>query len=155
MNQHDTGAADEFAEGWGDSDYESDLAILSYDLRSERERVGIMEDDSDLEGVSRRPDTSIPWNRQMIPDACRPLGDVNVYEELNQAMLEEPWCPFASKRDFNLASWFVQSKVAKTRIDDYFGKGLGGMERRSFRSVYSLEKQLENSVPIQKIFVMD
>ena len=32
---------------------------------------------------------------------------------------------------------------AKEWIDDYFGKGLGGMERGSFRSAYSLEKQLE------------
>ena len=60
VNQHDTGAADEFAEGWGDSNYRSDPAILSHDLRSERERVGDMVDDSDSEGVSRRPDTSIP-----------------------------------------------------------------------------------------------
>ena len=77
------------------------------------------------------------------PRCCRPLGNVTGYEELNQTMLEEPWSPFASDRDFYLASWFMQSKVAKTRIDDYFGKGLGGMERRSFRSAYSLEKQLE------------
>ena len=133
-NQRDTSAADEFAEGWGDSDYESDLAILRHDLRSEQERVGDMEDDSDSEGVSRRPDISIPWSRQTMPDAGRPLGDVTGYDELNQAMLEEPWSPFSSERDFNLDSWFVQSKVAKTRIDNYFGKGLGGMERGSFRS---------------------
>ena len=58
-------------------------------------------------------------------------------------MLEQPWSQFSSERDFNLASWFVQSKVAKTRIDDYSGNGLGGMERSSFRFAYSLEKQLE------------
>ena len=104
VNQHDTGAADEFAEGWGHSDNESDPAILSYDVRSERERVGDMEDDSDSAGVSRRPDTSIPWNRQTIPDAGRPLGDVTGYEKLNQVMVEEPWSPFSSERDFNLAS---------------------------------------------------
>ena len=109
-----------------------------------------MEDDSDSEGVSRRPDISIPWNRQTIPDAGRPLGDLTSYEELNQAMLEEPWSPFSSERDFNLASWFVQSKVAKTRIDDYFSKGLGGMERGSFRSAYSLEEQLETLDPFSE-----
>ena len=149
-NQRDTSAGDEFAEGWGNSDYESDPAILSHDLRSEQERVGDMEDDSDSAGVSRQPDTSIPWSRQTIPDAGRPLGDVTGYEELNQAMLDQPWFPFSSERDFNLASWFVQSKVAKTRIDDYFGKGLGGMERGSFRSAYSLEKQLETLDPFRE-----
>ena len=95
-----------------------------------------MEDDSDSAGVSRQPDTSIPWSRQTIPDAGRLLGDVTGYEELNQAMLEQPWSPFSSERDFNLASWFVQSKVAKTRIDDYFGKGLGGMERVNHCSTF-------------------
>ena len=90
VNQHDTGAADEFGEGSGDSDYESDPAILSHDLWSEPEKIGDMADDSDSEGVPRRPDTSIPWNRQTIPDAGRPLGDVTGYEELNQAMLEKP-----------------------------------------------------------------
>ena len=141
--------------GWGDSDYKSDPAILSDDSRSEQERVGDMENDSESEGVSRRPDTSIPWSQQTIPDAGRPLGDVNGYEKLNKALLDEPWSPFSSKRDFNLASWFVQSKVAKTRIDDYIGKGLGGMERGSFRSTYSLEKQLETLDLIKEIFVMD
>ena len=150
VNQHHTGAADEFAEGWGDSDYESDPAILSHDLLSERERVGDMEKDSDSEGVSRRPDTSIPWNRQTIPDAGRPIGDVTGYEEHNQAMLEEPWSPLSSERDLNLASWFVPSKLAKTRIDDYFSKGLGGMERGSFRSANSLEKQLETLDPFRE-----
>ena len=130
MNQHDTGAADKFGEGWGDSDHESDPAILSDDSWSVQERVGNMENDSDSEGVSRRPDTSIPWNWPTILDASRPLGDVTGYEELTQAMLEGPWSPFSSERDFNLASWFVQSKVTKTRIDNYFGKGLGDIERR-------------------------
>ena len=65
-------------------------------------------------------------------------------------MLEEPWSPFSSERDFNLASWFGQSKVAKMRIDDYFGKGLGSMERRSFRSAYSLETQLETLDPFRE-----
>ena len=136
MNQRDTSAADEFAEGWGDSDHESNPAILSHDLRSEQERVGDMENDSDLEGVFRLPDTSIPWSQHRIPDAGRPLGNVTGYEELNQAMLEELWFPFSSECDFNLASWFVQSKVARTQIDDYFGKGLVGMEGGSFRSAY-------------------
>ena len=147
MNQHHSGAADEFAEGWGDSDYESDPAILRHDLQSEQERVDDMEDDSDSEGVSQRPDKLIPWNRPRLQDAGRPLSDVTGYEELNQAMLEVPWSPFSSERDFILASWFVQSNVAKTRIDDSFDKGLGGMEPGSFRSAYSLVKQLETLDP--------
>ena len=79
VNQQETGAVDQFAEGCGDSDYESDPAILSHDLRSEQVGVGDMEDDSDSDSVSRRQDTSIPGNWQTIPDAGRPLGDVTGY----------------------------------------------------------------------------
>ena len=53
VNQRGMSAADEFAVGWGDSDYESDPAILIHDLRSELERVGTMENDLDSEGASR------------------------------------------------------------------------------------------------------
>ena len=82
-----------------------------------------MEDDSDSAGVSQQLDTVIPGSRQTIPDAGRPLGNVTGYEEHDQAMLDQPWSAFSFERDFNLASWFVQSKIAKKRIDDDFGKG--------------------------------
>ena len=65
-------------------------------------------------------------------------------------MLEEPWSPFSSERDFNLASWVVHSMVAKTQIDVYCGKGLGGMECGSFRSAYSLKKQLQTLDPFRQ-----
>ena len=87
VNQCDTSAVDEFAEGWGDSDYESDPAILSHDLRSEQERVGDMEDDSDSEGVSQRRDTSIPGSRQTIPDACNLLLSIARFPEGDPAIL--------------------------------------------------------------------
>jgi hypothetical protein len=150
VNQRVTSDVDEFAEGGGNSDYESDPAILDYDLGSEQETGSDIEHDSDSEDVSRHPDKSIPCSQQTIPDAGKPIGDVTGYEELNQAMLDDPWAPFCSERDFNLASWFVRSKVPKTRINDYFGKGLGGMERGSFRSAYTLEKQLETLDPFRE-----
>ena len=103
-NQHNTSTSDEFAEGWGKSDYESDPAILSHDLQSEQERVGDMGNDSDSASVFWQPDKSITWSRQTIPDAGRPLGDVTGYEEPDQAMFDQPWSPFSSERDFNLAS---------------------------------------------------
>ena len=84
------------------------------------------------------------------PRCRRLLGDVTGYEELNQTMLEEAWSSFSSQCDFNLARWFVQCQVAKTRIDDYFGKNLGSIERGSFRCTYSLEKQLETLDPFRE-----
>ena len=139
-----------FGRGGGNSDYESDPAILGYDFGSEQETGGDIEPDSDSEDTFRRADKAIPCSRHMISGAGNPVGDVTGDEQRNQAMLNEPWTPFSSERDFNLASWFVQSKVAKMRIDDYFGKGLGGMEHVSFRSTYTLEKQLETLDPFRE-----
>jgi len=51
-NQRHTSAVGEFTEGWGNSDYEFDPAILGHDLRSEQERGGDIEDDSDSEDIS-------------------------------------------------------------------------------------------------------
>src|SRR5437588_2090951 len=138
-----------FGRGRGNSDYESDPAILSYDLGSEQEMGGDIEPDSDSEDAFRRADKAIPCSQHTISGAGNPLGDVTGYEQLNQAMLNEPWTLFSSKRDFNLASWFVRNKVVKTQIDDYFGKGLGGVQLRSFQFAYTLEKQLETLDPFR------
>ena len=58
-------------------------------------------------------------------------------------MTDDPWSPFSSESDFNLASWFVRSKVSKSQIDDYFRKDLGERDAGSFQSAFSLRKQLE------------
>ena len=49
-----------------------------------------MENDLDSAGLFRQPDTSIQWSRQMNPDDHRLLDNVTGYEELNQAMLDQP-----------------------------------------------------------------
>ena len=124
--------------------------MTSHDLRSEQERVDDMKDSSDLVRVSQRPNTSIPCSRQMFLDAGRPLGDVTGYEEHNHDLLEEECSLFSSKRDCNVARWFVQGKVAKTQIDNYVDKGFGSMEGRSFRSACLLEKQPETLNPFRE-----
>ena len=109
-----------------------------------------MENNSDSASVSRQPDTSFPCCRQTIPEAGRPLGDVTGYEKLNQAILDQSWSQCSSEDDLNLTGWFVQSKIAKMGIDDYFGKGLGGIEHGSCLSAYLLEKQLETLDPFRE-----
>jgi len=85
---------------------------------------------------------SIPWSLQTITEAGRPLDDVTRYEELNPAMLDQPWSSFCSEHQFNLARWVVWNRESNTRIDNYFNKGLGGMEHKLCQSSYTLEKQL-------------
>jgi len=57
-------------------------------------------------------------------------------------MKDDPWNPFSSEADFNLASWFFRTKVSKFQIDAYFAEGVGGMHARSFGSAYTLQQHL-------------
>ncbi|RPA88799.1 hypothetical protein L873DRAFT_1724555 [Choiromyces venosus 120613-1] len=68
-------------------------------------------------------------------------------------MADDPWSPFLSDDDFNLASWLVWSKVAKSQIDAYFTEGLDGTDARSFRSAYTLWKHLNVLDPFGEYLV--
>lgn len=131
-----------------DSDYESDHWLEVADCHSassesDDDDDDDMQNDSDAEDVSHPPVRGRPSSQETIPGAGRALGDVINYTELNRAMTDDPWSPFSSEDDFNLASWLVRSKVAKSQIDAYFAEGLGGTEGRSFRSAYTLRKHLD------------
>jgi len=65
-------------------------------------------------------------------------------------MTDHPWSPFLSDNDFNLATWFVQSKVAKWQIYADFAEGLGYTDNRSFRSAYSLRQHLDIVDPFRE-----
>jgi len=97
-----------------------------------------MQNNSDTDDVSDPPVSMCPSRRETIPGAGRPLGEVAGYTELNKAITDDPWSPFSSENNFNLASWFVRSKVARSQINVYFAEGLGGTDSRSFRSAYTL-----------------
>ena len=128
-----------------DSDYESDLGLEITDCDSVgSETDNEIEHDPDTEDPDiLPPDTGSPSSQKTILGAGRAIGDVAGYAELNQAMKDDPWSPFSSEDDFNLASWFVRSKVPKTRINNYFAKGLGGRDARSFQLAYTLQKHLD------------
>jgi hypothetical protein len=127
-----------------DSDYESDPGreIIDCDSASD-ESDNDMQHDSDAEDILQPPNRGSPSSQQTIPGAGRILGNAIGYVEHNQAMTDDPWSPFSSESDFNLASWFVCSKVSKSKIDDYFRKDLGERDAGSFQSAFSLRKQLE------------
>ena len=127
----------------GDSDYESDLMLEIANCYAASNDPGDMQHDSDEEDFSQPPDRGRPSSQEGIRGAGRALGDVAGYTELNEAMMDDPWNPFFSEADFNLASWLVRSKVAKFQIDAYFVEGLGGMDARLFRSAYTLQQHLD------------
>jgi len=107
------------------------------------------------EDVSHPPVRARPSGQETIPSAGRRLGEVGGYTELNKAMTDDPWSPFSSEDDFNLASGFVRSKVAKSQINAYFAQGLGGTDSlsRSFRSAYTLRQHLDVLDPFREYLV--
>jgi len=112
-----------------------------------------MQNDSETEDISHPPGRVRPSCQETIPRAGRPRDEVAGYRELNKAMTDDPWSPFSSQNDFNLASWFVRSKVAKSQIDAYFAEGLGGTASRSFRSAYTLRQHLDILDPFREYLV--
>jgi len=136
-----------------DSDYESDCRLKIPDFHTASGEIDDMQNDSDTEEVSHPPVRVHPSGQETIPGAGRPLGKVAGYTELNKAMTDDPWSPFSSENDFNLASWFVRSKVAKSQIDAYFAEGLGGTDSRLFRSAYTLRQHLDILDPFHEYLV--
>jgi len=136
-----------------DSDYESDPMPEIADCHGASNDLDDIQYDSDPEDGLQPPDRGRPSSQQIIPDAGRALSDVAGYTELNKAMADDPWSPFSSEADFNLASWLVRSKVAKSKIDAYFAEGLGGTDARSFRSAYTLRQHLDVLDPFSEYLV--
>ena len=135
------------------SDYESEVgrAIAGIHIASgERDD---MHQDSDTEHVSHPPVRARPSGQETIPGAGRLHGEVAGYTELNKAMTDNPWSTFSSEDDFNLASWFVRSTVAKSQIDAYIAQSLGGTDSRSFRFAYTLRQYLDVLDPFRGYLV--
>jgi len=100
-----------------DSDIESDCRLEIPDFHTASGEIDDMLNDSDTEDVSHPPVRVGPSGQETIAGAGRPRGEVAGNTELKKAMTDDPWSPFSSGNDFNLASWFVRSKVAKSQID--------------------------------------
>ena len=64
--------------------------------------------------------------------------------------MNNPWEPFQTLHDFKLARWFIQSKVPRSRIDEYFATGLSTSRLPSFSSAYKLEQCLNVVDPFRE-----
>ena len=67
--------------------------------------------------------------------------------EEHSNLSENAWGPLTSVRGFQLASWFIESKVSKSQISDYFSSGLGNSASVAYSSIYTLEKDLGSLDP--------
>jgi len=136
-----------------DSDYESDCRLEIPDFHTGSGEIDDIHNNSETEDVSHAPVRLRPSGQETIPGACKLLGEVAGYTELNKAMTDDPWSPFSSENDFNLTSRFVRSMVAKLQIDTYFAEGLGGTDSRSLRSAYTLRQHLDILDPFREYLV--
>jgi len=138
-----------------DSDYESDYRLEIGDCRAVSSEIDDdMQNDSDAENVSHPPVCGRPSSQETSSGTGRALSNVADYTKLNRTMTDDPWNPFSSEDDFNLASWVVRSKVAKSQIDGYyFAQGLGGTDSRSFWSAYTMREHLDVLDPFGEYLV--
>jgi len=135
-----------------DSDPQSDCRLEIPDFHTASGEIDNIQNDSDTEEGCHRPVHVPPSGQETIPGAGSPLGEVAGYTELNKAMTDDPWSPLSSENDFNLASWFVRTKVAKSQIDAYFAEALGGTDStgRLFQSAYTLRQHLDIRDPFHE-----
>ena len=97
--------------------------------------------ESDAE--ERNEASSLPAAKLMdYPGAGETIGDVNRFQQELSNLCEDPWAPFTSAYGFKHASWFLQSKVSKSRINKYFSSGLSNSALVSYSSMHMLENPL-------------
>jgi len=112
-----------------------------------------MQNDSDKKDSSHPPVHRHPSGSESIHSAGRLHSAVAGYTKWNKAMADNPCSPFLSESDFNLASWFVWSHVAKSQIDAYLAEDLGGTDSRSFQFAYTLRHHLDILDPFREYLV--
>jgi len=86
------------------SEYESDYTLEIADCRAASSKIDDdIQNNSDAEQVSHQPVSGRPSSLETISGAGRALSDVADNTKLNGAMTDNPWNPFSSEDDFNLA----------------------------------------------------
>jgi len=127
------------------SDYESDPA---------RDTAGSERDAPD-DTLRRDPEREVledntypvAAEQEDYPRAGEAIGAVKEYKEECRDLCENPGAPFASAQGFKLASWFIENKVSKMRINDYISNGIGNSTSVGYSSMHTLENLLRHLHP--------
>ena len=118
-----------------DSDYESDPHPTEHEL----DTFTAHQSDTEIPDDST---FSLPGRQEHYPRAGGAIGDVDGFEQEHTKLCEDLWAPFNSAHGFKLASWFIQGKVPKSRINEYFSIGLGNSTLVGYSSMHTLENHL-------------
>jgi len=71
------------------------------------------------------------------------IGDVKGFEQEQRNLCQHPWSLFSIVHGFKLASWFIEGKLPKSRINEYFSSGLGNASSAGYSSMHTLENLLQ------------
>jgi len=126
-----------------DSDYETDPEPTG---REHDELSGDVVYESDTEVLNNTASFSGGQHKH-FPGAGEAIGDLNGCEPEISNLCDDPWAPFRRGQGFRLASWLFESKVPKSRINEYFPSGLGNSESGGYGSMHTLEKHLREFDP--------
>jgi len=121
-----------------DSDYESDPGPAGLEP-DEFCRDILYESDTEVLDNA----TSASAGKQIrYEGAGEVFGDIHRFEDEHSNLCDELWAPFNSAQGFKLASWFIDGKVSKSRINEYISSGLGNAKSVRYSSMYTLENHI-------------
>ena len=124
-----------------DSDYISDPA--SDPARSEHNAINNdITYDSDTEVFNNNK--SLVVAKLDYPGAGEGIGEAKGYVEEHCNLCEDAWALFTCVRGFELSSWFIESKVSKSKINDYVSSGFSDLVSVGYSSIYTVENHLRS-----------
>jgi len=121
-----------------DSDYESDPDPT-------RHVYGVFDDishESDTETLKETV-SPLPCKPMLYDGTVKSIADVKGFKQEQSTLCQHPWSPFSSAHGFKLASWFIEGKVHKSRINEYFASGLGNASSAWYSSLHTLDNLLQ------------
>jgi len=98
--------------------------------------------ESDAEILNQTPGP-LPSKPMLYEGAGESIGAVKGFEQEQSNLCQHPWSPFSRAHGFKLASWFIEGKVTKSRINEYFSSGLGNASSARYSSMHTLENLLQ------------
>ena len=121
-----------------DSDYESDLDSTGRGHDAFTDDIANESDTEMLNGTQG----SLAGQETHYEGSGEAVGDVNGFEQECDILSKDPWVPFTSAHGFKLASWFIQNKVSKSQINQYFTNRHGTSLLAGYNSMHTLENHL-------------
>ena len=114
------------------------------DLKSSRHEYDRFNDigpESDTE-ILNKPSCFLTSKPTIYECRSSSIREVKCFEEEDSNLSEDPASAFTSVDGFKLVSWFIEGKVRKSQINEYFTSGLGNALVAGYSSMHILENHL-------------